>query len=82
MSDPQDYEYSAVAESEVHGPVTVYVSKFGGGTVGRRYSGKWLFAIYQAETRLAHGEILSGQYGLLTHKSVVPRAMRKAGFAN
>ena len=82
MSDIQDFEYSAEAESEFHGPVTVCVSvsRAGGGEVGRRYSGGWRFAIFQGETRLAHGEISAGQ-GLLTHKSVVPRAMRRAGFA-
>jgi hypothetical protein len=83
VSDIQGFEYSAVAESEYHGPVQVYVSvsRAGGGEVGRRYSGTWRFAIYQGETRLAHGTVSAGQ-GLLTHKSVVPRAMRKAGFAD
>lgn len=82
MSDLHGFEYAAEAESVHHGPVTVCVSRHGGGTPGRRYSGKFTFAIFQGETRLAHGVILTGQYGMLTHKSVVRRAMRKAGFAD
>lgn len=80
MSDLQGFEYAETTESEYHGPVTVCVSKAGGGEPGRRYAGTWHFAIFKDGTRLAHGEFSSG--GLLTHKSLVPRAMRRAGFAD
>lgn len=82
MSEIQGWEYSATAESEVHGPVTVYVALGGErqGTVGKRYAGAWHYAIFKDGERLAHGVWSSA--GIYTHKSIVPRAMRKAGFAD
>jgi hypothetical protein len=82
VSEIQDWEFSATAQSEVHGPVTVYVTLGGErvGVPGKRYAGAWHYAIYQGEMRLAHGVWSSPS--IFTHKSIVPRAMRRVGFAD